>query len=58
MNSSIVRGPWVRSDDDSVDLTVDGCDVAYDSIVSTVDGGDFGLKAGDSSSLLSDWFSV
>ena len=54
MNSSVVLGPWVRSYDDSVVFTVDGGDVAYDSIVFTVDGGGVGLKAGDSSSLLSD----
>ena len=58
VNSSIVRGPWVRAYDDSVDFTVDGCDVAYDSTVSTVDGGDVGLKAGGCSSLLPDWFSA
>ena len=58
VNSNIVCGPWVRSSDESVDFTVDGCDVAYDSTVSTVDGGDVGLKAGGCSSLLPDWFSA
>ena len=57
VNSKIVRGPWVRADDDSVDFTVDGCDVAYEFTVDIV-AGDVGLEAGDldidSSSPLSD----
>ena len=50
--SKVVLGPWVRAlPDDNVVLTVDGGDVAYDSVVSIVDGGYVGLYTDESLSL-------